>query len=561
MPAGMFRSFAARYLAALAGSWLVLSAPEASAQTQRQEITRPDIAPPPPVTLRSTSRPADLRRTDAVPPAPPAVPTDTEAEPEDPSLLPETRNAHRPVMPESDEEREGDDPDAEGDDKTPTSQTLRRAKIDGDLSDEAPALLPEDGQVPAEPLVVPVDGDHVRINDMTAVLPVEEAVDPEKLGRPITPRKHGLYQPLGIRMGSFLLYPEAEANLAFTDNLFRTSGNRQADSSLEIAPRLRIVSNWSRHAVEARVEGLRSYHERFESEDDQRVSAQLRGRIDVSRKTNIVAELSYDYGQESRGSLTGPAINSPRANIETRRAALEGNQRFNRISVQIRGARIEYDYSSAIGIDDRSYTQDEAGTRVGYELTPGVKVFVDGAVNRRKHETAALADGILRDSTGTRTRVGIALDIRGTLKGEASLGYAIQTPEDRRLKPTEGLILDSSLTWRPTGLTEVILSAKSDIAESDVALTGGALTRQAGLEVRHALRRNLILVAGLSYAKTDYTGTAVTEQELKETLAAEYYLTREVALTARYQHTDFFSSTPGSDYTDNEVRVGVKIRR
>jgi hypothetical protein len=555
----MFRSSAARCLAVLAGSWLAISAPEAGAQAPRREITRPDIALPPSISLRQTSRPAELTTTDVVPPA--STRTTADAEPEDPSVLPETKDAHRPAEPESDDERERDNSDPDSDERTPPTQTLRRAKIDGDLSDEAPSPIPEDGQVPSEPLLVPVDGDHVRINDKAAILPLEETVDPDKLGRPITPRRYGLYQPTGIRMGSFLLYPEAETNLAFTDNLFRTAANRQADTYLAVTPRLRVSSNWSRHAFEARVEGLRSYHERFAGEDDRKVSAQLRGRIDISRQTNIAAELSYDYAQETRGTLTGAALNSPRANVETRRAALEANHRFNRISVQIRGARIEYDYTNAVSLDDRSYAQDEAGARIGYELVPRVRVYVDAAVNRRKHETAALTDGILRDSTGTRTRVGIALDIRGTLWGEASLGYAIQTPEDARLRPTQGLIVDSSLTWRPTGLTELIVSAKSDIAESDVAFTSGALSRQAGVEVRHALRRNLILVAGLSYAVTDYTGTPVTEVELKETLAAEYYLTREVALTARYQHTNFFSTTPGADYTDNEVRVGVKIRR
>lgn len=556
MSAGKSCLSAAIYLAAIAGGWLLLGTHYASAQSQQRETTRPDIAPPPPVSLRSTTRPTDLGRIDPLPQQ-----ATTDAEPEDPSTLPETRNAHRPMTPESDDEREGDDKEADNDETAPPSQTLRLAKIDGDLSDEAPPPIPEDGQVPTEQVLVPIDGDHVRVQDAAALLPVDEAADPEKLGRPITPRRFGLYQPVGIRMGSFLLYPEAETNLAFTDNLFRSANNRQADTSLEVAPRLRIVSNWSRHALEARIEGLRSYHERFESEDDQRVAAQLRGRIDISRQTNIAAELSYDYGQESRGSLSGPSANAPRANVETRRAAIEGNQRFNRITVQIRGARIEYDYSNALVADDRSYVQDETGTRIGYELTPGLKVYVDGAVNRRKHETAALTDGILRDSTGTRTRVGVALDIRGTLRGDVSLGYAVQTPEDARLRPTQGTIIDSSLSWRPTGLTEVIFSAKSDIAESDVALTSGALTREAALEVRHALRRNLVLVAGLSYALTEYTGTAVTEKDLKETLAAEYYLTREVALIARYQRTNFFSSTPGADYTDNEVRVGVKIRR
>ena len=140
--------------------------------------------------------------------------------------------------------------------------------------------------------------------------------------------------------------------------------------------------------------------------------------------------------------------------------------------------------------------QREIGGRAGWQFNPNLQLYADVVLNNRTHEAAAATDGILRNSEGYRAQVGVAFDKRGKLQGEASAGYASQTPDDGRLKTVTGFIYNGKLSWQPTGLTEVIATATSDIGETTLAGSGGALTRTTGVEVRHALRRHIILVAG-----------------------------------------------------------------
>ena len=122
------------------------------------------------------------------------------------------------------------------------------------------------------------------------------------------------------------------------------------------------------------------------------------------------------------------------------------------------------------------------------------------------------------------------------------------------------------MSWQPTGLTEVIVEARSDIGDTTIAGTVGALTRQVSVEIRHALRRHIILVAGASYAVANYGGTVPRETSTIEKLGFEYYLSRETAIIAGYQHTAFdvgAASPPSAsrNFDDHTVRVGLRLRQ
>ena len=60
----------------------------------------------------------------------------------------------------------------------------------------------------------------------------------------------------------------------------------------------------------------------------------------------------------------------------------------------------------------------------------------------------------------------------------------------------------------------------------------------------------------------NFGGSSTRESSTVEKLGLEYYLSREMALVASYQHTAFdTNSTTGGAYSDNTVRVGLRVRR
>ena len=163
---------------------------------------------------------------------------------------------------------------------------------------------------------------------------------------------------------------------------------------------------------------------------------------------------------------------------------------------------------------------------------------------------AAPDDGILRSSTGERYRVGVAFGpTSNTIRGEVSAGWGRQTPRDGRLGAIDGFIIDANLAWRATALTTFLLTARSDFIDTTTTGSAGALSRQVGLEARHALPASPDRPApACSYSLNPYDGVSIDERDLTTELGLDYYLGRDTILSRRYQHMDFQSSVPGSDY-------------
>jgi hypothetical protein len=213
-------------------------------------------------------------------------------------------------------------------------------------------------------------------------------------------------------------------------------------------------------------------------------------------------------------------------------------------------------------VSDRNYQAATEAIRATWEFKPTLLAFAELGFDQRNYKVAAFSDGIERSSTGERYRIGLSFGNTGAiLRGEASVGYGRQAPRDGRLKAVEGVLIDANLAWKVTGLTSLLFTARTDFGESNLAGTAGAISHQGGLEVRHAFHQYLIGTVGLSYTVQDYSGVSITERDLRATAGLEYYLNRETVLFSRYQHTVFNTTSPNASYTDDEIRVGVKLRR
>ena len=88
----------------------------------------------------------------------------------------------------------------------------------------------------------------------------------------------------------------------------------------------------------------------------------------------------------------------------------------------------------------------------------------------------------------------------------------------------------------------------------------GAVARTYRLSLQHAFWRYLVVGGYLSYETADYTDNPLVDERLREGLTLEYYFNPNMSVYTRYEHTDFFSTDPFGEYTENEIRVGLSIR-
>jgi hypothetical protein len=459
--------------------------------------------------------------------AQPAAPADNEAASS--ALASSDRNDEAPRAPRPDSARLPDasaDPDA-----------LRREELDARLDRAIAEFTFEPGR---------------RLLDLRrSALPVDDA-----------------YAPLGVRAGAFTFFPELGIGGIYSDNILASASNPRADRAVELNPRLRFQSGWSRHALSGDVQATRSWYREFETEDEDSYDAILRGRIDVLRSTNVELEAQSSRFQESRGSIDFPDAAAEPGDIDTQRLAGALNHTFNRLTGTVRGAVYEIDYSDAetasgadIDSDDRDYRQNELGLRLAYEFNPAMTAFADAETNTRRFRRAAGEDGLRRDSDGWEAQAGLRFDLATIFSGEVALGYAVQNPKDAAFAEVDGLILNANLFWRPTALTTFRLEARSAIEPTTTVDSAGALTRAWLVGVDHALRRNLILGAFAAFAESEYAGIDLTEERRTGGLTLEYRLSRSVAIEADWQHTHYDAGGFDSAYRENLVRIGMRLRR
>jgi len=441
------------------------------------------------------------------------------------------------------------------------------AGTDPATSDQRPESERSEFSFAADP-VPPIDGDNPLLFQVEEI----EPFDPAQNRRPARFAALDPYDPVGIRIGSFVLFPEVEIAAARYSNVF-TSADGQADIAGELLPNVRLVSNWSNHALEFQAAGDLSNYRKFGTENDRGFTVESRGRIDVTRRTNMQAAVRRQRSQESRGAIDAASV-GPRATVISDEASTALNQRFNRLSVQLRGAVADSNYSETQtldlvtglpgpGINDRDVTERRAAIRASWELKPTLGVFAEVEGNKRAFEAASTADNRRRDSEGSRVRAGVSFgQTSEILRGEVSLGRGAQDLDDRRLADASGLIVDANLAWRVTGLTSLLFTAASDISSvTQTANSGAALEQRVGLEARHAFRTNLVASTGFEFTRRDYAGIDVEESEFVYSLGLEYFMSREMVAFTRYQHTVFRSDFQGSDYESDEVRVGLRLRR
>jgi hypothetical protein len=380
------------------------------------------------------------------------------------------------------------------------------------------------------------------------------------------------YAQLGIRVGTFVVFPEVEISAASLSNVL-SGPNGERDFVGAFRPDVRIVSNWSNHALEFRGTGDLSEHARFDSENDRGFTVESRGRLDVTRRTNIQAEISRARAQEERSAVDA-ATAGERTNVETDQFRGAINHRFNRLSLQLRGAVTDSDFTEtptglngpgglALTRPDRDNLERSAAVRATWEFKPTFQVFGEIEGNDRDFEAAAVVDDRLRNSQGMRLRGGIGFgQTSDILRGDVSVGYGRQDLSDGALEDASAVLFDANLAWRLSGLTTLLFTAGTDITDvTQTAGSGAVVAHRGGVEARHAFQRNLIGSIGIEGTRRDFAGIDVDETEAVFSMGLEYFMRREAVLFANWEHTVFRSDFDGSDFESDELRVGLRLRR
>jgi hypothetical protein len=384
---------------------------------------------------------------------------------------------------------------------------------------------------------------------------------------------------VGDYAGSFMIKSAVELSGGYDTNPGRLP-EPHGSPLYVIAPEFLAVSNWERHALVADLRGsFTGYTNSMPQTVDGGVSpapididrpdftGHVDGRLDVTEDTRLTAQLRLRVATDNPGSPNIQAGLARYPIYATYGGTFGFDQSFNRLEVSA-GATIDRtDYTNSTltdgevtSNDDRDFNQYGGVGRVSYDLTPGVKPFVEAEGDTRVHDQQFDRNGFERDSNGGYAKAGTSFEFTRILTGEIAIGYAARNYIDPRLERLQGLLTSASLTWTATPLTTAKFYSDTQIAETTLPLTSGVLVHTYTFEVDQDFRRWLTAIGKFTYGTYDYQGNIRKDQTYSVEGDLIYKLNRNFWIKGSLRHDILDSNVPLSSSNATVAMLGVRVQ-
>ena len=346
------------------------------------------------------------------------------------------------------------------------------------------------------------------------------------------------YDPIGVPVGTFRLYPSLNTQLEYVDNIYASQNGRASDGIFPITP-------WSRNAFSISGDVSRNEYFTFSNNDTTNYGVRLNGRLDLLREDSVVVGYDHEFATEPRTNSI-VAQESPNPSQFTHDgASVSGVHQLDRIRLVASFTFNHLDYQDLTGFNDifipneeRSYNEYQAVGRADYAISPDFAIF--GSVEYNKFDYKL--DPTDRNSDGYIVLGGVNMDIPNLIRGEVGVGYLTQ--DYNRGADQSGIAAQAQLQYFPTQLTTVTLNAQRRIENASVINSGGDVLSTVSLRVDHELRRNVLLFAQLGYSHDDFQGFSFTDNRYSAGFGATYLVNRLISLNAAFDHET--QSTTGS---------------
>jgi hypothetical protein len=384
---------------------------------------------------------------------------------------------------------------------------------------------------------------------------------------------------VGDYLGPFLVKSAVEITAGYDTNPGRLANERGLPFWV-IAPEFLAVSDWERHALVADLRGsFTGYGGTLPANIDGGVNSaptnldrpdftgHVDGRLDVSRDTDITAELRLRAATDNPGSPNIQAGLSEYPVYTTIGSTVGFDQRFNRLQVSA-GATVDRTFyqqsrltdGSTFSNDDRNFNQYGGIGRLSYEVLPWLKPFAEMEGDSRVHDQRVDRGGYQRDSNGGYAKAGTSFELTRLITGEVSIGYAARNYVDPRLNRLEGFLTTASLVWSATPLTTAKFFSDTQLAETTVAGASGVLVRTYTVEVDHDFRRWLTAIGKFTFGTLDYQGFGRSDKTYALEGNLIYRMTRNLWLKGTLRRDVLDSNITGASSAGTVVMLGMRLQ-
>jgi len=425
----------------------------------------------------------------------------------------------------------------------------------------APLVLPSSTQQRAQPALAatpitnPADPDGSSLGNI--------AVDPVQTGTPAT-QEIDPFAPTGIRLGTFDLNVSLEQAIGYSNNVSQQA-NGGGGAFSETTVSANITSDWSRHEWQTNLNG--TYRRPFDDEeiDQPQLTIDTALRLDLIDGYTLTTDGFYNITTQgfTSSTLAPGAIDNPI--VESWGGGVELQRTDRKLQLTLRGdvERDEFQSSDLGGgivqnEGDQNNTEYRATARVGYEVSPAITPFVEGAYAIRDFDQESDRNGNDRDSDIFELRGGVEIDLGEKLNGEIALGYVNEKFDDPLLEDLDAFTINGQLNWSPERDTQIALTLGTTTNNSITANENGSIIYNGRVDATRQITSRFSVNA---FADAQIETNDDNNQTLQVGIGTQYWVNRFMAITSQVDYQRFETDAPNSSFDATSGQLGLRFQK
>lgn len=386
----------------------------------------------------------------------------------------------------------------------------------------------------------------------------------------VTERPHPEYDPIGLRLGSFVLHPSVTVASAYTDNVYLDDKNKKADVYANILPFLSVDSDWANHRFGLAAAGdIRRYaNQTLKNQNAWYVYSQ--GRLDVKRDLAIQFDAQIDKTYESPYSEDVVANLTVPSTYLRKLAAVRATYKPGRTRLIASVDVSTFDFNTirfASGATrDQSFRDRRVYRTSGvyeYALSPSLSVYGQATYDKTDYVDDFIGAQPNRDSTGLSVIGGANFDLAGIARGSFGIGFSRRRYDAIAFyTPAQGFSAQAKVELFPTELTTVTITLQRQLQDVSLSTSGAFWNNRGTISVDHELLRNMIVSASADFVRREYVELQAYSDVYQFQTNARYQASRRLGFTAgvSYGLNQPNGAFLGNPFSELRGLLGVRIK-
>lgn len=383
-------------------------------------------------------------------------------------------------------------------------------------------------------------------------------------------RTHPDFDPLGYRAGSFLVNPTLTVSPGFTSNVYTDNSNKKSDAFLITQPSLSLTSDWNVHRLRLVASGDIRRYAKATVRNQNGWSTSAIGRLDVSQ--DLVIDLSGEAGRRFESPYSEDVVANT-TNVSSYLQAIvnaRATYKMGRTRIVVSVERTSVEFNSVDFVDQPSRDQgfrDRKMNRVtgiaDFALSPSLSLYAELVYDRNDYDHLLANGNANRDSNGYSIIGGTNFDLAGLMRGSVGVGYSRRDYKSDLYPDAKGLSVEAEVEFFPSPITTVAITARKQIQDAALGLTGAYSDNRLGARIDHELLENLIISATADIAKRDYFEGPQYTNVRSFTTEARFQMTRGLSFSGnlRYGSSRPYGGNLGNAFDEFRAMLSVRIRR